>query len=116
MALPSAVRPVAMGPPETKTAGTSMRAAAISMPGMILSQLGMQTMPSKQWARIMVSTQSAMSSREGRQNLIPPCPMAMPSSTPMVLNSKGTAPASRMAVFTSAPKPCRCACPGTMST
>ena len=54
-----------MGPPETKTVGTLTRAAAIIMPGTILSQLGMQTMPSKQWARSMVSTQSAMSSRRG---------------------------------------------------
>ena len=30
--------------------------APISMPGTILSQLGMQIMPSKQWASIMVST------------------------------------------------------------
>ena len=32
---------------------------------------------------------------------MPSCPMAMPSSTPMVLNSKGTAPAARTASLTS---------------
>ena len=51
--------------------GDVQRIAAISMPGTILSQLGMQTMPSKQWASIMVSTQSAISSREGSEILHP---------------------------------------------
>ena len=61
-----------MGPPETKIGGDVERArAAISMPGMILSQLGMQTMPSKQWAAIMVSTQSAISSRDGSEYFMP---------------------------------------------
>src|SRR5438067_7908028 len=41
--------PARIGPPETKTAGMLTRAAAIIMPGTILSQLGMQTTPSKQW-------------------------------------------------------------------
>ena len=31
---------------------------------------------------------------------MPPCPMAIPSSTPMVLNSKGTPPEARIASFT----------------
>ena len=43
--------------------GRLTRTAAMSMPGMILSQLGMHTMPSKQWATDMVSTQSAITSR-----------------------------------------------------
>jgi len=43
------------------------RAAPISMPGTILSQFGMHTIPSKQWARAIVSTESAISSREGRE-------------------------------------------------
>ena len=46
--------------------GTSTRSAPMSMPGTILSQLGMQTMASRAWAFIIVSTESAMSSREGR--------------------------------------------------
>ena len=41
----------------------------MSMPGTILSQFGMQTMPSKRWAAIIVSTQSAISSRMGRRVL-----------------------------------------------
>ena len=79
------------------------RAAAIIIPGTILSQLGMQTTPSKQCARSMVSTQSAISSRDASEYFIPPCPMAMPSSTPMVLNSNGTPPASRTALRTFTP-------------
>ena len=55
-----------MGPPETKTAGMLRRRAAIIMPGVILSQLEMQTSASAQWALTMYSTESAMSSREGR--------------------------------------------------
>ena len=50
------------------------------MPGTILSQLGMQIMPSKQWASIIVSTQSAISSRLGSEYFMPAWPMAMPSS------------------------------------
>ena len=58
--------PASIGPPETKTAGMFSRIAAISMPGVILSQLEMQTSASAQWAFAMYSTASAISSREGR--------------------------------------------------
>ena len=68
----------------------------MSMPGTILSQLGMQTMPSKQWAWTIVSTASAMISRLGNEYFMPACPMAMPSSTPIVLKTNGTPPAARM--------------------
>src|SRR5690606_64494 len=61
------VLPAAMGPPETKATGMFRRRAAISMPGVILSQLEMQTMASAQWALTMSSTESAMISREGRE-------------------------------------------------
>ena len=87
----------------------------MSMPGTILSQFGMQTMPSKQCARTMVSTQSAMSSREGSEYFIPPWPMAMPSSTPMVLKMNGTPPASRTRRLTSMPTSFRWAWPGMQS-
>ena len=56
-----------MGPPLTTMAGMLMRAAAMSMPGTILSQFGIKTSASKQWARARVSTESAMSSREGSE-------------------------------------------------
>ena len=69
------------------------RSAAISMPGVILSQLEMQTMASAQCALTMYSTESAIRSREGSEYSMPPWPMAMPSSTAMVLNSLATAPA-----------------------
>ena len=54
--LPLGVLPASIGPPLTKIVGTLQRMAPISMPGTILSQLGMQIMPSKQWAWIIVST------------------------------------------------------------
>ena len=71
------------------------RIAPMNIPGTILSQLGMQTMPSNRWASIIVSTLSAMISREGREYFIPECPIAIPSSTPIVLNRNGTPPAAR---------------------
>jgi hypothetical protein len=40
---------------------------AISMPGVILSQLEMHTMASAQWALTMYSTESAMISRDGSE-------------------------------------------------
>ena len=66
MARPSESLPAAIGPPEAKTVGTSTRSAPMSMPGTILSQLGMQRSASSWWAFITVSTESAISSREGR--------------------------------------------------
>ena len=59
--------PASMGPPDTKIAGMFMRMAAMSMPGVILSQLEMQTMASALCALHMYSTLSAMSSREGSE-------------------------------------------------
>ena len=58
--------PDSIGPPETNTVGMLMRSAAISMPGVILSQFEMQTMASAQCALTMYSTLSAMISRDGR--------------------------------------------------
>ena len=58
--------PASIGPPETNTVGMLMRSAAISMPGVILSQLEMQTSASAQWALTMNSTESAIRSRDGR--------------------------------------------------
>ncbi len=64
---PAFVRPAFMGPPETKIVGMLHRIAAMSIPGTILSQLGMQIIPSKQWALTIDSTESAMISRDGRE-------------------------------------------------
>ncbi len=69
--LPSAVLPASIGPPLTKTVGILQRIAPMSMPGTILSQLGMQTMPSKQWAWMIVSTASAITSRLGSEYFMP---------------------------------------------
>jgi hypothetical protein len=91
------------------------RMAAISMPGVILSQLEMQISASAQCAFTMYSTASAMSSRLGSEYSIPPCPIAMPSSTAMVLNSRGMAPAALTAAETTWPTSRRWTCPGTNS-
>jgi len=61
------VLPASMGPPETNTVGMLRRSAAISMPGVILSQLEMHTSASAQWALTMYSTESAMMSRDGSE-------------------------------------------------
>ena len=62
----SAVLPASIGPPETKTVGTFKRSAALSIPGVILSQLEMHTSASAQCAFTMYSMESEMMSREGR--------------------------------------------------
>ena len=67
----------------------------MNIPGTILSQFGMQIIPSNRWASIIVSTLSAISSREGSEYFIPSWPIAIPSSTPIVLNRNGTPPAAR---------------------
>ncbi len=63
--------PLSIGPPDTNTDGILTRAAPMSMPGTILSQLGTNTAPSNACAYSMVSTLSAMSSREGREYRMP---------------------------------------------
>ena len=98
--LPPGMRPGIIGPPEMTMAGRLRRRAAISMPGTILSQFGMNTMPSKPWAIAIDSQLSAISSREAREYFMPTCPMAMPSHTPMAGNSTGTPPARRMPSLT----------------
>jgi hypothetical protein len=107
--------PASIGPPDTKTVGMSSRMAAISMPGVILSQLDTQIIASAQCALTMYSTESAISSRLGSEYSMPPCPIAMPSSTAIVLNSRGTAPAARTAPAMTWPTSRRCTCPGTNS-
>ena len=61
------ILPASIGPPDTKMVGISRRSAAISMPGVILSQLEMQTSASAQCAFTMYSTLSAMRSRLGSE-------------------------------------------------
>ncbi len=88
--------PASIGPPDTTIVGTLSRIAAMIIPGVILSQLEMQIRASAQWALTMYSTLSAISSRLGSEYSIPPCPMAMPSSTAIVLNSTPHPPAASM--------------------
>ena len=114
--LPSGILPASIGPPLTKIVGMFARMAPINMPGTILSQLGMQIIPSKQWALIIDSTESAMISRLGSEYFMPAWPMAMPSSMPMVLKTKGTPPASRTHRLTNSPTRSRWTWPGIMST
>ena len=108
-------RPDSMGPPDTKTVGMLRRSAASSMPGVILSQLEMHTSASAQWALAMYSTLSAMMSRLGSEYSIPPWPIAIPSSTAIVLNSRATAPALWIASETMRPTGARWVWPGTNS-
>src|SRR5690606_3846069 len=105
--------PASMGPPDTNTTGMFSRMAAISIPGVILSQFEMHTMASAQWALTMYSTESAMSSRDGKEYSMPSCPIAIPSSTAMVLNSLATPPAASIWRATSWPMSFRCTWPGT---
>ncbi len=60
-----------MGPPETKTTGILILIAAISIPGVILSQLLMQIIASARWALQTYSTLSAINSLDGREYNIP---------------------------------------------
>ncbi len=89
------------------------RMAAMSMPGVILSQLLMQTSASALCAFTIYSMESAIMSREGSEYNMPSCPMAMPSSTAMVLNSAAKHPSFSTSFFTSWPMSCRCTWPGT---
>ena len=50
------------------------------------------------------STESAITSREGKEDFMPVCPMAMPSVTVMVQNSRGVPPADATPCFAA------CAC------
>ena len=61
------ILPASIGPPDTKMVGTFSRMAAISIPGVILSQFEMQTSASAQCAFTMYSTLSAMRSRLGSE-------------------------------------------------
>ena len=60
-------QPSSMGPPVSTIVGMFVRTAAISMPGTILSQVPTQTRPSNRWLCTMISIESAMFSRDGRE-------------------------------------------------
>ena len=60
-------QPGSIGPPEQNMDGMFSRRAAISIPGTILSQFGINTRPSNGCAVAIISTESAMCSRLGRE-------------------------------------------------
>ena len=108
-------RPDSIGPPLMIMAGMLRRRAAIIMPGIILSQFGMRTSPSKGYALAMTSTESATSSLDPREYFIPSWFMAMPSQMPMVENCRGRPPARRTPSLTAAAILSRCMWPGISS-
>src|SRR5574344_39906 len=59
--------PASIGPPEQNTVGMFRRIVAISIPGVILSQLEMHIIASALWALTIYSTESAMISRLGSE-------------------------------------------------
>ncbi len=63
----SPMRPASIGPPLTNMVGMLSRIAAMSIPGVTLSQLDMHTMASARWALTIYSTESAMRSRDGSE-------------------------------------------------
>ena len=75
-------------PAYRNTDARSSRAAAINMPGRLLSQPASSTAV-QPLGRHPVSTESAMISRLTREKCIPSWPIEMPSETEMVPNSKG---------------------------
>ncbi len=81
--------PGRMDPAYRNTEARSRRAAAMSIPGSDLSQPASRTDPSSRSAIITVSTESAMTSRDTSEKCIPSWPMAIPSDTEMVPNSRG---------------------------
>ena len=81
------------------TDGRFRRAAAINMPGRLLSQPAKVTSASSRSACITHSTESAMISRDTSEARMPSWPIEMPSLTAIVTNSIGKPPASRMPAF-----------------
>src|SRR5262249_47941424 len=59
--------PASIGPPETNTVGMFSRIAALSIPGVILSQLEIHTSASAACPLTMYSTASAITSRDGSE-------------------------------------------------
>ena len=71
----------------------------MSIPGSDLSHPARVTIASKRSACMTSSTESAMTSRDTREDRMPSWPIEMPSETAIVTNSKGTPPASRTAAL-----------------
>src|SRR6266516_2282397 len=75
--------------------GIFKRASAIRQPGMFLSQPPIATTPSKRWALLTSSIESAITSRLGSDNFMPSVPIEIPSLTVIVPKIWGTPPPTR---------------------
>ena len=75
----SSAVPRSIGPAGKNMHGMSSLAAAMSIPGTILSHDPRRTRPASLCASAIISIESAMTSREGRMYFIPSCPCAIPS-------------------------------------
>ena len=84
-------------------------------PGWLLSQPATVTTPSKLSAKMTFSMESAMTSRETREPLMPSVPIAIPSDTTMVPNAKGVPSAARTPSLTSSTRGAMCALHGVTS-
>ncbi len=111
----SPLRPASIGPPLTTIEGMFSLIAAINMPGTILSQLGIRTIPSKRWASTVTSTESAIISRLASEYFMPSWFMAIPSQMPIVKNSRGVPPARRIPALVASAILSRLICPGITS-
>ena len=92
--------PANIGPPLTTIDGIFNLKAAITIPGTILSQFGINTNASKAWAFAIHSIESAISSLVAKEYFIPSCPIAIPSHTPIVGNTNGVPPDINTPFFT----------------
>ncbi len=110
---PSNTTPPRVGPPVIMMAGISSRAAAMSIPGTILSQDATRTRASRWCASATSSMESAMTSLWGRMKCIPRCPSQTPSQEAMTPNSAATPPALWIPFFTCSLTIFRLKWPGT---
>ncbi|MEK0453832.1 MAG: hypothetical protein AGIKBDMD_01808 [Synergistaceae bacterium] len=97
---PSNETPPAIGPPTSNIAGMPSLAAAISMPGTILSHDPSITMPSSLWASAIASMSYAIRSLVGSMYFMPLCPHDCPSQAAITPNSTAIPPALYMPFFT----------------
>src|SRR6185295_11061560 len=81
-------------PPYTKIDGRLSLAMAIMVPGKLLSHPEIPTSASYMCALIIISIESAITSRLTSEAFIPSCPIAIPSETETAVNSLGVQPES----------------------
>ena len=107
--------PETIGPPVTTIDGTSTLVAPIIIPGTTLSQLGINTSPSKACPLVILSTVAAMISLEGKEYFIPSWFILIPSQIAIVSNSNGIPPAAIIPSLTNSTSSFKWIWPGTMS-